>query len=711
VSDTDNIHDLFEPDAAQMRLHLERLFGRVREVYPGGLGEIAYTHIEGRPDRAQLFPITSEGLDRAAVFAAEMNRLKRNIYVGGNPRKPGTPLGKRANAGDVEFALLNFADVDKPAGIPKLRAALLPYTWAVMTGRKPSPRVHAYWERAEPTRDMVEWAAMQAALRDAFSGDNIINPDRIMRLAGSVSYPLTQKKIRDGHQIEVTTLRTVYDGCERDPVGVETLRQVYPPSPRQEWSDPDTGEAQDDDASSSRRPNFDAGREGRIDPRVCIRNINVGHELHVNARDLVAHLVGTGHRDWLIHELLTRLLAPVSDGGTLDLITHFIQTARRKYGKPEQEEDFEAYTTAGGRKLPLEWFGDIRPSLDASDFVEGLLCSAGMSVVYGESNCGKTFFMTDLAYHIAAGRRWRGAEVERGGVIYVALEGGFGIKNRIAALRRHYAPAEETGAILFGVVSCSINLLDANADTGPLIELIKEAAEQISVPIRLVVIDTLSRAMNGGNENAPEDMGKLIKSADRIREHTGAHVAFVHHSGKDQARGARGHSSLRAATDTEIEIVREEETDVSIATVNKQRELEIDGQFAFTLKQISLGANKRGKDVTSCVVVAAETPEAGKKVKLTDQEWSLWREIVEIYARDGLTEFRAPGHGFPVMRVASRVALRNWLVKRGKLDVTERVTGVSRISDADRKRLSRTISALSDKGFLGMNEEFIWKLK
>lgn len=707
MSATDNIHDLFEPDAAQMRSHLERLFGRVREVYPGGLGEIAYTHIGGKPDRAQLFPITPEGLDRAVEFAVEMNRLKRNIYVGGNPRKPGTPLGKRTNSHDVEFALLNFADVDKPAGVPKLRAAPLPYTWAVTTGRKPSPRVHAYWERLEPTRDMMEWSAMQAALRDAFSGDNIINPDRIMRLAGSVSYPLTQKKITDGHQIEVTTLRTVYDGCERDPVGIETLRQVYPPSPSRDWSDPDIGETAQEE---KRRPNFDAGREGRIDPQACIRNINASHELHVNARDLVAHLVGTGHRDWLIHELLTRLLTPVSDGGTLDLIEHFIQTARRKYGKPEQEEDFEAYA-AGGRELPLEWFGDIKPNLDASDFVEGLLCGAGMSVVYGESNCGKTFFMTDLAYHIAAGRRWRGAEVERGGVIYVALEGGFGIRNRVAALRRHYAPAEEAGAILFGVVSCSINLLDANADTGPLIELIKEAAEEISVPIRLVVIDTLSRAMNGGNENAPEDMGKLIKSADRIREQTGAHVAFVHHSGKDQARGARGHSSLRAATDTEIEIVREEGTDVSIATVNKQRELEIDGQFAFTLKQISLGANKRGKDVTSCVVVTAEAPEAEKKVKLTDQEFSLWREIVEIYARDGLTEFRAPDHGFPVMRVMSRVTLRNWLVKRGKLDVTERVTGASHVPDADRKRLSRTVIALNDKGFLGMNEEFLWKLK
>ena len=40
-----------------------------------------------------------------------------------------------------------------------------------------------------------------------------------------------------------------------------------------------------------------------------------------------------------------------------------------------------------------------------------------------------------------------------------------------------------------------------------------------------------------------------------IREASRASVLIVHHAGKDQARGARGHSSrLRAATDVELEI-------------------------------------------------------------------------------------------------------------------------------------------------------------
>ena len=72
----------------------------------------------------------------------------------------------------------------------------------------------------------------------------------------------------------------------------------------------------------------------------------------------------------------------------------------------------------------------------------------------------------------------------------------------------------------------------------------------------LVVIDTLARALAGGNENAPEDMGALIGNAKRIQEATGAAVLFVHHSGKDTSRGSRGHSSLKGAADLEIEVTR-----------------------------------------------------------------------------------------------------------------------------------------------------------
>jgi hypothetical protein len=50
-------------------------------------------------------------------------------------------------------------------------------------------------------------------------------------------------------------------------------------------------------------------------------------------------------------------------------------------------------------------------------------------------------------------------------------------------------------------------------------------------------------------------MGLALSHCKHIYEVTGAIVLLVHHSGKDAAKGARGWSGIRAAADTEIEIV------------------------------------------------------------------------------------------------------------------------------------------------------------
>lgn len=252
--------------------------------------------------------------------------------------------------------------------------------------------------------------------------------------------------------------------------------------------------------------------------------------------------------------------------------------------------------------LPFFWYQEAQPSLDANDFVENLLTSGTMSVVYGPSNCGKTFFVLDLALHVAKGGTWRGKEVDRGAIVYLSLEGAQGVRNRIAAFRKHHGIND----LPFVTMPKPVDLLSSDADVAAVIQLTNHIATVSGFPVRMVIVDTLSRAMAGGNENSPEDMTALIGNCDRIRDATGAHICVVHHSGKDEARGARGHSSLRAATDTEIEIKRDPALTQSTVRVAKQRDLEADEPFCFTLKPVALGTNKRGKDVTSCVVLEAD---------------------------------------------------------------------------------------------------------
>lgn len=289
--------------------------------------------------------------------------------------------------------------------------------------------------------------------------------------------------------------------------------------------------------------------------------------------------------------------------------------------------------------IPLTYFEDIQPNLDVADFIEDLLIKATMAVVYGESNCGKTFFMTDLALHVAMGKVWRNREIEAGGVIYCALEGSHGISNRVAAFRQYHSL--DGHRIPFAIVTYSLNMLDPSADIDRLIASIQDAANMMGLPVALVVIDTLSRALAGGNENASEDMGALVVNSDKVRKATGSALVYIHHSGKDAARGARGHSLLRAATDTEIEVSREDKNAPSFVKVTKQRELPLEGEFWFRLESVELGKNKRGKPVTSCVVMEHDGTgqttgqDRTKRTKLPDSAALAVRALTAVMSRAG----------------------------------------------------------------------------
>ena len=370
------------------------------------------------------------------------------------------------------------------------------------------------------------------------------------------------------------------------------------------------------------------------------------------------------------------------------------------YGAEPDVEAFEAETglTADGAPiLPFFWFNEAAPDLDANDFVEGMLTSGSMSVVYGPSNCGKTFFIVDMALHVAMGRTWRGREVDQGAVVYLSLEGAQGIRNRLSAFRLHHGL---TTNLPFVAMPRPVNLLNDDADVNAVIQLVAHVAAQTDMPVRMVIIDTLSRAMAGGNENSPEDMTALIGNCDRIRDATGSHVCIVHHSGKDEARGARGHSSLRAATDTEIEIKRDPELTFSSVRVAKQRDLEAAEPFGFTLHRVPLGVNRRGKDVTSCVVLEAEQSAilARDPDKLSPKETAALESLERCLSAGGF-EVETGTDSSPV----TAVTVHAWKRSLQALDIIARNN-----DNMARPQYHRIKKALEKKGHIVVEGDKVW---
>jgi hypothetical protein len=231
--------------------------------------------------------------------------------------------------------------------------------------------------------------------------------------------------------------------------------------------------------------------------------------------------------------------------------------------------------------------------------ITGVLDRGTMSVLYGESGSGKTFVALDMAAHISGGQEWNGRKARQGAVLYVAAEGGRAIYKRFAAIKK------KTPELLqrLYVVRLDVDLVHDRKHVNLLVDAAKQVAAHARAPVELVVIDTLSRALAGGDENSPVDMGHLVKSLDAIRSATGSHVMVIHHSGKNAARGARGHSLLRAATDTEIEVKKK------VMRATKQRDLDTDFEMAFKLIPLQIG-ERDGDRITSCTVEWRTVTEA-----------------------------------------------------------------------------------------------------
>lgn len=352
------------------------------------------------------------------------------------------------------------------------------------------------------------------------------------------------------------------------------------------------------------------------------------------------------------------------------------------------------------RILPLIYADEVQPVTACTDFVEDLLRNNEFSVIYGASNCGKTFFMLDLAMHVALGKEWRGKEVEQGGVIYAALEGGHGTKNRIVAFREHY---KITDKIPLAIIPSNINFLDGKTDMPAFLSAIKEAQERMG-SVKMIVVDTLARAIAGGDENSSMDMGQLIINADKIREVTNAHIAFVHHSGKDDLKGARGHSSLRAAVDTEIEISRPDTESPSTMKVVKQREMEMIDDMSFSLSRIVLGVNERGKEVTSCVALPCDTIDKKSNIQLTPVQSFVYDAIVDCVLHRG--QVRTIDKDMPQVKCVTYDEVREVMESRGhkKFFETEKKTTAEQIKSAT----FSARAALKKKGKINMSEGYIW---
>ena len=243
------------------------------------------------------------------------------------------------------------------------------------------------------------------------------------------------------------------------------------------------------------------------------------------------------------------------------------------------------------QRFTLLSINDLAALPPTEHLVKGILPSSGLAAIYGPSGSGKTFLALDLIMAIACQSDWFGHKVKNVPVTYVGLEGKGGINNRIQAWRIKNPSLTPSN---FKIILDNFDLMKvANVD-----ELAK-AIIAAQMHEGVIVIDTLNQASPAADENSSQDMGVIIKHLKLIQEITLGLVLIIHHTGKNTSQGLRGHSSLKAALDANIEVVG---GDKRSWLLEKSKDGEDGKRFGFRLEKQKLGIDSDGDEISSCTV-------------------------------------------------------------------------------------------------------------
>jgi hypothetical protein len=256
----------------------------------------------------------------------------------------------------------------------------------------------------------------------------------------------------------------------------------------------------------------------------------------------------------------------------------------------------------------VEDFEELKASASAWR-VKGMWPDVGLCFVGGPSQAGKSFWLLNAAAALAQGAPVAGANSRRCGVLYVAAEGAGGVKKRVEGLRQHTGPLGRLCKFLGQSVDLtSFEDVEALRATVEAVQTeFRKAGEELGV----VVIDTLSAATPGVEENTSGDLGKVLNTLQRLAADHGLLVLVAAHTGKDPSRGLRGWSGQFANADGVI-MLDPPSAGVFGGELVKVKDSASGRRFCFRLRPVVLGIDDEGEEITTCVVEECEA--SGRKI-------------------------------------------------------------------------------------------------
>lgn len=527
-----NVQPLIEPCPEAMRLHLEHLFGGFLDGCHDGLIEIAYTDAQDHKLRhARLFG--TDEIDEAAEFAAQQNKIpQQNVYVGAALRKADALRDKRASDTDILCLPAYYADLDESgtAQLAKQRYRGCPPTLVVITGRKPHIRAQLWWRQEIPERDHLRMRQQTSALAIALGGDRtVVNPSRVMRLAGSIAWPVKENRV-----LERTELQTFSDGRPLS-YAEGQLAKAFP-------------YVSSNTLPTGTTPTLNIGSTDPLSVASILQNIRSGAQWHNNLLRLVGHWVARG---WSDAEILTAAesltLPPYRIEQTRREAGQMILGARAKWAVKDPDNKVEDNTVA---PLVPEFLCELNIALlPKRHWILGRSLLRGyLSLLVAPPGVGKSTFSLMQAIAICIGMMLTGQSVYESGKVWVHNneDDRDELKRRIAAILQHYS-------IPFASIKDSL-AVTSGADRPFMAAKKDQAGRVIRQPdieaciaqikahnIKLFIVDPFIET-HEVEENSNEEIKIVAQLYREIAQKADCAVLLVHHTSKPQQGSSDGHA-------------------------------------------------------------------------------------------------------------------------------------------------------------------------
>ena len=288
------------------------------------------------------------------------------------------------------------------------------------------------------------------------------------------------------------------------------------------------------------------------------------------------------------------------------------------------------------------------------------------------------------------GMAWHGRRVLQGAVIYVALERAKLVKRRALALREKH----KFKGLPFAVVGRAINFRDPKA-IDKVLATVRKVEERTGQKVILIILDTINRALCGGDENSSKDMGELIASVGRIQDSIQAAILALHHMPHDANR-MRGHGSLLGAVDSSVAVQKTETC--RTATVVKANDAHEGEQVAFTLESVGLPSGTQAPLVVPIHLEPHQSASFPESIRLNLNQ----RRFVGIL-RTAIAEIPVTHGAMGVpdrVQAVTRENLKKYLVVKGWMEEAESGNG--------RAKVSNMLNALAEKKLVGLANQCVW---